>query len=770
MEAAQKQQRAFETALNSKAPNMDLATALLWTLRILLPIVLFCVYFKLQAPKNASGVKGPTGNVHNRAALLAHREATVGKPAPTSMENIAMKGPAEAPHLFAGGREKRGRGGRDKDESRARGPREKTKEAVPSQTGAEELASSSKQEDLMASALEERMHLESLVNYVAFNRTEQQRTFLPVLGGVPPPPPPPKKQQDESSGALPGPTSDKANADAKLVLRGALSIKRSDPAIYLHDQLSKASVEISESTFEMMIEVCLAAEDLKGASQFLMKMESGGHLPRSALLDKVMNLYSEARTAREKEELAKADALQLEIPLELCEAVVLGEDAGARSKLSSTAPCFVPSCVLDTPQDETSPQPSPATPRKVDTPDTSEKDSPKPPSPAPAFSAGPGSQRTKLTAKSASFVPEFKVVFVPGASMFPNYPPQESSPLPHGGLPPGPVNMGAKGSGFDGFEMMKGSGFEKGGFEKGFDGKGPGFEKGFDGKGPGFEKGFDSKGSGKGHNFENGFGKGEFSDKGFEKGQSGDSLEKGFEKGKKGSYLDYLKESGSAKGEGLVKGKDKGKEKGEKGKDKGKGSDGKGKGKGKDDEHGKDKGKDDEHGKGKGKGKDGEHGNGKGKDEEHPEDWEDPQNWDEAHCYEQGKGWEDSKEHSNGWGEAKGKRWSNDDWSYDNSWSKDTRWWKEEKWFPSANWDFDKTWKESSTKKVWREKKADEPDVEPTESNGNWNEGSRWASAKTWKPKAESVAKAEVKTEGEIESKKPIPTPERTEADNEEAE
>lgn len=383
---------------------MELATALVWTLRIVLPIILFCIYFKLQAPKDDL-YSGPTDNVHTKTTLLAGRKATVGAPSPESMANIRLKNQEEAPELFAGRGGKGARRGTDDSRGAPRERRErrdkdsrKTEEEQDT-TVTEEPSKSIKQEGCEFSPSEEKMHLESLLNYVAFNRKEQQRNFLPEENGAPPPPPPPPRKEDASgSSAISGPTAEKANAEAQMVLRGALGIKRSDVAKNLHAQLVEASVEASESTFELMIDVCLLGKDLKGASDFLMKMETAGFLPNSDLLDKVMNLYSQQKSEKEKEKLAKTQPLLASNDLfegmvtqaSVVEPVWEGDAEGCRTKLSSTAAVFVPSFI-------------PAPPPRVE---MMEMD--------PTAELGEDyMQRTKLTAESKPFEPKFDVTFEP---------------------------------------------------------------------------------------------------------------------------------------------------------------------------------------------------------------------------------------------------------------------------------------------------------------------------------------------------------------------
>jgi len=82
----------------------------------------------------------------------------------------------------------------------------------------------------------------------------------------------------------------------KGVINGKIGLKRSDIAQDLYQQLVDSQVRISEATFSLMVQACINAGDLKGASGFLMKMELAGLSPDSDLLDKVMDLYAESRS------------------------------------------------------------------------------------------------------------------------------------------------------------------------------------------------------------------------------------------------------------------------------------------------------------------------------------------------------------------------------------------------------------------------------------------------------------------------------------------
>ncbi|CAE8618001.1 unnamed protein product, partial [Polarella glacialis] len=85
---------------------MELTTALIWTLRIVLPIILFCIYFKLQSPKEELSLAGATDNKNKyaRNQLLTHRKASLAEGSvPAELRNIALKDESQAPTLFQGG-------------------------------------------------------------------------------------------------------------------------------------------------------------------------------------------------------------------------------------------------------------------------------------------------------------------------------------------------------------------------------------------------------------------------------------------------------------------------------------------------------------------------------------------------------------------------------------------------------------------------------------------------------------------------------------------
>jgi len=136
--------------------------------------------------------------------------------------------------------------------------------------------------------------------------------FLPTETVKPPPPPRKesvaKPQLSVLGGSLQAESDEnsaeaaEANAEAQLVLRGIvnqkLGLRCSDVAKDLYKQLVGSQIHVAESTFSLVIEACINASDLKGASDILLKMEAAGHCPDSDLLDKVMDLYSKDKVIR----------------------------------------------------------------------------------------------------------------------------------------------------------------------------------------------------------------------------------------------------------------------------------------------------------------------------------------------------------------------------------------------------------------------------------------------------------------------------------------
>mmetsp|Transcript_168132 Transcript_168132/g.540033 ORF Transcript_168132/g.540033 Transcript_168132/m.540033 type:complete len:512 (+) Transcript_168132:173-1708(+) len=337
---------------------MELATMLIWTLRIVLPIILFCIYFKFQSSKDEQ-YAGPTGQCYSRGRLMAHRQALApDATVPPGILDVALKDQTQAPELFTGtpssrvvrtpsGRSAGGppRVRKERSEGEGRKPKRQPEGSVLASVGEVEEGRAE-----VVQQAEAKMHLESLLNYVAFNRKEQQRNFVvDEASGPPPPPPKPKASASVLGDGAPAVSEEavrKANSEAQMVLQGAMRFKRAEVAKTLYKQLTDSQVEISERTFTLMIESSVLACDLKSASDLLMKMESSGCCPEADLLDKVMDLYSTQKSRREQERQYIVHS-----PLEaVCgvpsQGMGMGMDAPVeefmRAKLSSAAPEFVP--------------------------------------------------------------------------------------------------------------------------------------------------------------------------------------------------------------------------------------------------------------------------------------------------------------------------------------------------------------------------------------------------------------------------------------------
>jgi len=276
--------------------DISTTTLFIWFVRIALPAVFLLLWYRAQPKEAAGAVKrkwkdtGPTGNCLTREELLDVRKAVKKAGVPDSLATVKMVDEEKAPKskerggggvIRRGAPNKESRGGRDKGAPRPA----KTKNGA----GNGEAAAANLNE-------EERTHLESLVNHVAFNRKEQQEN-TPNFGAKYPVKKVPAEPLTEMA---------KANHEAQMVLKGTVipslgaREKSADVAKDLFKKLTDESVEVEEDTFSLMIEACLNGGDLKSASDFLMKMETAGFCPESRLLDKVMDLYSYHKVGGER--------------------------------------------------------------------------------------------------------------------------------------------------------------------------------------------------------------------------------------------------------------------------------------------------------------------------------------------------------------------------------------------------------------------------------------------------------------------------------------
>jgi len=418
--------------------NMEVATVLIWVLRVVLPIILFWIYFKLQLPKEGETVyPGSTKHQHARSKLLDYRKIGFDGGPPPSMDNVRLVNEAQAPSLFATSTRRAGRNKdsnnqdrppKDKERREPRkadkvamkdGDRDGKADAVVRESGEERNGS------IPEPGSDDKMHMESLLNYIAFNRKEPQRTFLVDETAAPPPPPPPPKKAAvpagtpaaeraiDASGAAGSSVSpmamEKANAEAQMVLMGAIKFQRADVVRDLYVQLVESDVEIGEGTFALMIKASTLAKDIKTASDLLAKMEASGHCPDSELLDKVMDLYAASRKKKAATNAESSSTSKAATPLSIgaqmfqpCaetfsiafnESAILSElgqsDELAKAKLSSYAPVFVPTVV------------------------GAALGAPPPPPPPSSENPHMQQQRTALSAGANSFQPKGLVSFDP---------------------------------------------------------------------------------------------------------------------------------------------------------------------------------------------------------------------------------------------------------------------------------------------------------------------------------------------------------------------
>lgn len=239
-------------------------TILVWTLRLSIPMFLFWTYCRFQS----KAITGSSEFVYSRSMMLQGRNShTRSGDVPVTLPKLVTE--EEAPKVF------------DAHHKRNRVNRRRT---------------AREEEDAVVvakAASEEKMHAEALLNYIAFNRKDR-RNFLPDSAAPPHNPSLPNAQRISTE------SMERANKETQMVLKAAanfsqqngMNLNGSEIAKDLWNQLNEASVEVTAKTFTLLIEACVRAKDLKGASEFLMSMEEKDHTPSAELLDKVMELYS----------------------------------------------------------------------------------------------------------------------------------------------------------------------------------------------------------------------------------------------------------------------------------------------------------------------------------------------------------------------------------------------------------------------------------------------------------------------------------------------
>lgn len=307
----------------------DIQGWLILLARIALPIVVFFITF---GPKIDAWLSS-WGPHYSRDEMLRHWKVTQGCERPPAFSNLNLATAETAPSLFQKPEPPRpkakpkAREGRDKASEKERSGERGEKADFEKQPLSDDLAGgrpaktqevssrkSSADKDIVPeedkSALR-RMHFESLVNFVAFNRKDPQRVFLPAGD----PPPPPRKSPAEAA-EVSGKDVLQANREAQMVLHGVLEMEASGPnsvlggvARSLSDQLSAASVEILSETFGLMVRSCIKVVDLPSCSDFLLRMEAAGLALDGELLDQVMELYWSQK--KQSQEPTRNDSLNI---------------------------------------------------------------------------------------------------------------------------------------------------------------------------------------------------------------------------------------------------------------------------------------------------------------------------------------------------------------------------------------------------------------------------------------------------------------------------
>eukprot|EP00746_Dinoflagellata_sp_MGD_P114370 gnl/MRDRNA2_/MRDRNA2_50873_c0_seq1.p1 gnl/MRDRNA2_/MRDRNA2_50873_c0~~gnl/MRDRNA2_/MRDRNA2_50873_c0_seq1.p1 ORF type:complete len:453 (-),score=110.80 gnl/MRDRNA2_/MRDRNA2_50873_c0_seq1:268-1626(-) len=250
--------------------GLNLQVIIFWGARIALAVLLFWVYVKFSPSDDddqaKEGKKKPTISI----------PAFTGKSNPTKqVYSRTLLSKARSP----------------KSDSQPGGITMQAVEAGESR-GRSRTRETSKDKADKAEA--KKMHLESLLNYVAFKKErgdtgdageemgDRTRSASRARSASP---------ETHSSEARTQKSEEKrANVDAQMVLRGALEFGRVDVAKQLYQQLVSTEVQIAERTYELMVEACLRAKDLSVVSDFLLKMEGDGYRPRNSTLKRVVAL------------------------------------------------------------------------------------------------------------------------------------------------------------------------------------------------------------------------------------------------------------------------------------------------------------------------------------------------------------------------------------------------------------------------------------------------------------------------------------------------
>lgn len=292
-----------ELAAAAKPGGISPLNGIIWLVRVMLPIVLFWIWYRSQ-------LKEPDGNSYSRKEVLAARVPVDSHDPPAGLCGIRLVADTQVQKMFGLPATRQGPPGRrDSDRGKGGGKRGGGKGRGGGTTlsaFAAQCQDSGEKDKVASISDEERAQVASLLNLAAFSFKDQpKRIFLLEEGRQPPPP----GRESGVGGARPSGLRGeadsveamRANTEAQVVLKALANPKigasSSDVPRLVVQRLEAAGFAPSETTFSLLVQSCVSANDLRSASEFLMQMESAGHSAEHELLDKVMDLYSQNRPA-----------------------------------------------------------------------------------------------------------------------------------------------------------------------------------------------------------------------------------------------------------------------------------------------------------------------------------------------------------------------------------------------------------------------------------------------------------------------------------------
>eukprot|EP00438_Fugacium_kawagutii_P032727 Skav229147 [mRNA] locus=scaffold1875:242981:245351:+ [translate_table: standard] len=300
----------------------DMQAWLVLIARIALPIFILFVAF---GPKIDAWLSS-WGPVYSKKEMLRHwkvaQKSFKKDQKPSELSNLAMVTAETAPLLFQKpevpertSKQKKKSEKLDKSEKVERAEKVVEKSVIDKAT--EDLVTDKSTgheatpDQVKPDEAAKQMHFESLMNFMAFNRHQPQRVFLPV--GDPPPP----RKAGPRRPTITGTDAMQANLEAQMVLQGALELELETPnkllsgvARSLCDQLTRASVEIQAETFSLMVKACIKVMDLTSCSDFLCRIEAAGQVLDNTLMDHVMELYWDQKRRGPEPETEPANLAQ----------------------------------------------------------------------------------------------------------------------------------------------------------------------------------------------------------------------------------------------------------------------------------------------------------------------------------------------------------------------------------------------------------------------------------------------------------------------------